>query len=303
MSTSTGNLKPFVIGIRLPSPPPVGATATLNLAARNDAPKEYKQFIYRRDNEFSTLSGVEDGIARKTLRFKAWGPNPDIVEVYLNGAKLEKGTGPNDFQVDDGSANPPAPSNTIKFNTPILPVGTFQVDVIVSKALLSDVYTLTLTRNQEDPNRSGAWDNVSSVERFNGVSWDTYYLFSIDLDGTSSLKKDTVLYPEGGVFVSGLGTVVSQDVIILLARKPYTRVDRYLDISVPLSTLGADRDYLKYHEVNKDLVLEVTETALTTNFPPSRSVKFDPELTIKTAVQGEEEQVVVDGSVVVGPDV
>ncbi len=300
---STGKLKQIVLGIKLTAAPPNGSTATLNLAARSDTPKEYKQYIYRRDTEFSTISGVEDGIAQKTLRFKAWGPDPDLVEVYLNGAKVEEGTDPDQFQVDDGSANPPAPSNTVKFNTPVLPIGTYQVDVIVSKAQIADVYTLVFDRNQEDPNRVGAWDNVSYVERFNGSTWDKYYLYTVDLaENSSLLKKDTILYPEGGVSVSGVATIALENIVFFLARRPYTKVDRYPDISVPLDTLGPDRDYLKYHLVDGELALQVTDTSLETFFPPSRLTKFDVEGTLKTAVAGEDEQLVVDGSVIVGPD-
>lgn len=304
IDTATGDLKQVVLGIKLAAAPAGNATATLNLAARSDTPKEYKQYIYRRETEFSTISGVEDGIAQKTLRFKTWDPmDPDIVEVYLNGAKIEEGTDPDQFQVDDGSANPPAPSNTIKFNTPVLPIGTYQVDVIVSKAQIADVYTLDFVRNQEDPNRTGAWDNVSYVERFNGTAWDKFYLFTLDLaEDTSLLKKDTILYPEGGVFVSGVATIPLENIVFFLARKPFTKVDRYPDISVPLDTLGPDRDYLKYHLVDGALALQVTDTSLTTFFPPSRLTKFDTEGTLKTAVAGEDEQLVVDGSVIVGPD-
>lgn len=301
---ATGSLKQVVLGVRSATPPASGSTASLVLAARTDTPKEYKQYIYRRDAEFSTISGIEDGIAKKTLRFKAWDPvSPDLVEVYLNGAKVEQGPGPDQFQVDDGSSNPPAPSNTIKFNSPVMPSGTYQVDVVISKVQATDTYSLVFARNQEDPNRSGAWDNVSYVERFNGTSWHRYYLFTLDLaENSAALKKDTILYPEGGVFVTGLGTISSQDCAFFLARQPYTKVDRYPDISVPLSTLGPDRDYLKYHAVDGDVRLQVTETSLETSFPPSRLSKFDAEGAIKTAVPGQREQVVVDGSVIVGPD-
>ena len=302
INTSTGSLKQVVLGVRLPSDPAPTAKATLNLASRAEKPKEYKQYIFRKSTEFSTISGVEDGISKKTLRFTAWGANPDIVEVYLNGAKAELGTAPDQFQVDDGSANPPAPSNTIKFNTPVLPVGTYQIDVIVSKAQASDVYTLEFTRNQEDPNRNGAWDNVSFVERFNGATWDKFFLFTLDLAEDTVLKKDSILFPEGSVFVDGAGSVPLADCVMFLARKPFTKVDRYPDISVPLDTLGPDRDYFKYHLADGELALQVTDTSLQTFFPPSRVSKFDTEGTIKTIVAGNTEQLVVDGSVIVGPD-
>lgn len=304
INLSTGTIKQLVLAIALPSVVPAGTTAVLNLAARNDTPKDYKQYTFRFDTEFSTVSGVESAAAKKVLRFKAWGTDPDLVEVYLNGVKLKQGTDAADFQVDDGSASPPAPSNTIKFNTPILPTGTYQVDVIVSKERPADVYSLTFDMNVEDSNRTGAWDNVAAVSRFQGGAWGSYRLFTCDLaENSAALKKDTVLFPEGSVFVSGVGAVPLSNCMFMLARKPYTQVDRYVNTSIPLNMLNEDRDYVKYHTVDGELMLQAVVTSLQTFFPPLRLSKFDVENTLKTAVNGDDEQLIVDGAVIVGPDI
>lgn len=306
VDTSTGQFQQLVMGIALPFDPPPGSTATLTLQTRSETPRDFKSFVFRRDTEFSTLSGVEDGLSQKTLKFRVWGTEPDEVQVYLNGVLLQQGTGPGDYQLDDGTPTPPAPSNTIKFNTPILPVGTYQVEVIVAKAQPVTTRDLVFFRNQDDDARAGtgAWENVSHISRFEGSN-RSYYLFTFDIKNNSTLTRNTVLFPVGTVFVDT--GVVSQpvstsDCFFAMSRKPHTKVDRYPDISVFLSDLDSTRDYLKYHEVNGVLSLEVTETALRQHFPPSTVVKFNPEATIKVQVAGEDEQLVVDGKLIVGPD-
>ncbi len=308
IDTGTGSLQQLVLGVRLNFNPPAGSTASLSLQERVEVPKSFKSFVFRRENEFSTISGVEDGISQKTLKFRVWGPEPDEVEVYLNGVKLQQGTGPNDYQVDDGSPTPPAPSNTIKFNTPILPVGTFQVEVIVSKATPVTLRTLTFNRNSDNDSRLslGAWENVSHVERYDDIHGvHNFYLFTFDVKDNAVLARDTILFTFDTVFVNAPPVslpVAPSDCIFMLSREPHTKVDRYPDISVYLSELDATRDYLKYSVVDGVLSLSVTDTSIHTNFPPSVLHKFNPEPTVKVAVAGETEQIVVDGKLIVGPD-
>lgn len=308
IDTSTGELQQLVMGIRLGAEPPPGSTALLTLQVRAEVPKDFKSYVYRRSTEFNTISGVEDGISQKTLKFRAWGPDPDLVEVYLNGAKLQEGTGPADYQLDDGTPTPPAPSNTIKFNSPILPDTTFQVEVIVSKAPAVTTRDLTFNRNSDNDARLslGAWENVSRIERFTeALGPHSFYLFTFDIKNNSVLTKNTVMYPVGSVFVNTGGSVVVapiSDCIFLLSRAPHTKVDRYPDISVNLGSLDASRDYLKYAPINDVLSLSVAETSLSTHFPPSVVHRFNPEGIIKTPVAGEEEQLVVDGGLIIGPD-
>lgn len=307
IDTSTGVLQQAVLAVRLNTEPAPGSTASLTLQTKTEAPKAFRSFVFQRDTEFSTISGVESGVSQKTLRFKTWGPDPDEVEVYLNGAKLLRGTGPSSYQVDDGSATPPAPSNTIRFNTPVLPVGTFHVEVIVSKAVPEVTSVVTFTRNSDNDSRLdlGAWENVSHIDRFDGTSLQSFYLFTFDVKDNTTLARDSILFPVGTVLVNtetGSEVVNLTDCFFALSRKPHTKVDRYPDISAYLSDINADRDFLKYVEIGGVLSLGLADTSLTTHFPPSTVRKFNAENTIKVRVAGEEEQLVVDGKVIVGPD-
>jgi hypothetical protein len=287
----TGELKQLVLAVPFATAPASDAVVELELAVIADAPKAFRQYVFRKEGSFSTISGVESGLEKKALRFTAYGATPDVIEVFVNGVKREQGTDPEDFQVFTGSATGSAPPNTIVFNTPIDAPGVTQVDIVVSKEAASSAVTMTFLRNVADGGRSGAYENVSYVDRFMEGNWVRYYLFTLDLDDvTSELKLNSILVPQ------------ERDAFFLLARQPYTKVDRYGDIVVALEDLSAERDYIKYYAVDSVTTARVTESALTNLYPPLRFGKFAIESTIKTATAGVEEQLVVDGRVIIGPD-
>ena len=307
IDTSTGSTQQLILACRLPFVPGPAATARMTLNVRAETVNSYRQFTYRFETGFSTVSGVETAVERKTLRFTAYGANPDIVEVYLNGVKQEQGVGPEQFQIYDGLPSSTVPPNMISFNTPVIVTSTTQVDVIVSKAQVLTQNLLVFFKNVDNPARTdtGAWENVDSFARFTGGAWVDFYIFTYDVLNTTDIALNTIVVPTGNVLVvDGMNSVELplSDCHFMLARRPYSVLDRYPDTTVPLAGLSMDRDYLKYHAVGGVPTLEVTETSTVTAFPPARLTRFDPELTIKTALAGVDEQLVIDGQVIVGPD-
>lgn len=282
----TGTRKQLVIGV-----PADTAFQYIHLIVKADTPKAYRQYVFRKEGSFTTVSGVENGLEKKALRFAAYGANPDVVEVFVNGVKLEVGTDPEDYQVYDGTDSSSAPPNTILFNTSLESAGSTQVDVIVSKAASSSTVELKFVRNIADESRNslGSWENVSYVDRLIDSSWARYYLYTLDI-GNANLPLNSIMVPE------------TLDAFFLMARKPYTQLDRYTDAVVLLQDLSPERDYIKYYAENTVTTARVTSTAITTIWPPLRVGKFVVEKTIKTATSGVEEQLVLDGKVIVGPD-
>jgi len=303
VNTSTGTYQQLVLGLALASPPTDAATAALQLTLRDDTPKNYRQYTYRFDTTFQNVAGVEDGLEKKTLRYTAYGVNPDLVEVYVNGVKKEQFT---DYQLYDGTPSSTVPPNIISFNVPQTVSGTAQVDVIVSKAAVLNTTTLTFFRNTDNEARrdKGAWENVSYLDRLVGGVWKRFYLFTYDVSTSVDLTLNTIMIPSTPILVTDVvpASVQLSDSELLLARKPYTQLDRYPDIAAKLSDFSIERDFFKYHTVSGVPTLELTDTTLTTFYPPARLTKFQTELTIKTATAGVDEQVVKDGQVVVGPD-
>jgi hypothetical protein len=310
VATSTGSLGQLVLALATPTMPPFGATAVINFAARNDTPKAFKQFSYVEQIAFTLISGIEDAAAKKNLKFNTYtGSDPDIVEVYVNGAKRTQGLLPENYQVFDGTATSAITPNTISFNEAVNIPGDVQVDVIVSKLQTSANQQLTFTRNFDSNIPSGAWGNVSYVERWVGGTWKKFYLFTCNILDNANLILNTIIYPVGTVTARGpapstplIGSFNLSEASFLLARRPFTQVDRYANILIPLTNLDVDRDFLKYHNVSSIGTLEVTDTSIETIFPPVRLVRFNIETTIKVASVGEDEQIVIDGSLITGPD-
>ncbi len=298
VNSSTGSLQQVVLAVALATPPSDTSTVQLLLNEQADTPRAYRQYVYRYETTFSTVSGVEAGLEKKTLRYSTG----DTVEVYLNGVKLVNGTGANDYQIADGVSS--VPPNTISFNTEISPTGIYQVDVIVSAAVASTSTTLTFTRQTISAANArpvlGAWDNVNYVERLT----TKYYLYVLDLSESTTLKLNTILTTAGSAIVTGPVpiTLPTSSIKMLLARSPYSQIDRYLNVLAPLENLAGGDGYLKYHVVDGVACLELTKSSVVPTYPLLKATKFNVETTITTALAGVDDQVTVDGSVIVGPD-
>jgi hypothetical protein len=301
ISATTGSANQFVIAVALPTAPAPGTTATLKLAARRAVPRSYRQYSYTRTAEFTVIQGREDGVAGKSLTYDP----SDIVEVFIDGTRREQGTGPNDFQIFDGvifpGIPPNVPPNTIVFNSPVEVSTTSQIDVIVSQPEPLQEIPLTFTLNSGSTLLpAGAWRNVKAIQRRAPSS--TFYLFTHEVSTSSGLPENSILFPVDSVILTPLETVSLSQVHILLARKPYSQVDRYIDIYVVAADLDGQGDYLKYSPVDGVQALQVTERTLTTSYPPGQLIKFSPEPIITEPPGSSSEQVTVDGKVIVGPD-
>lgn len=286
IALETGTLKQIVLAVPMAAEPASNSTYTLTLDVKADAPKAFRQYVFRKEGAFSTVSGVESGLEKKTLRYTATGSNPDVVEVFVNGVERELGV---DFIVYDGTANGGVP-NTITFTTPINLPGMVQIDVIVSKQATSTELNLVFKRNKSDEARlpTGAFENVSSVKKLGNA--ETFYLFTLDLD-SAAIPLNSILIAKN----PGLE-------FFMLARQPYTQLDRYFDLIVPLEGLTVDRDYLKFYAIDDVTTLRATTSSVASIYPRLTLTKFNVEKTIKTATAGVEEQLVIDGRVIVGPD-
>ena len=277
---STGSLGQVVVAARSTAP-----TITIELEGKADKPKAYRAYVFRREGAFSTVAGVESGLEKKALRFAAG----DMVEVYLDGVKQEPGE---DYSVADGSATSSAPPNTIAFSRLIDQPGVTQVDVIVSKDEPAASYSLVLRRNTQDESRrgKGAYENVDTVSAIiNSDGWEEYSLYTVDLEEVG-IPLNSILVPR------------DTDAMLLLARRPYTQLDRYSTLVIPLQSMNHEVDYLKFYAVDGVPALQATEESLLQIFPPLRFNKFAVERPVTTPVPGVQEQLVVDGKVIIGPD-
>lgn len=284
LNLATGSLNQIVVASKRNLP-----TLTVEFEGKADKPKAYRAYVFRREGPFTTVAGVESGLEKKALRFTAYGENPDMVEVYLNGVKQEPTV---DYNIADGNDSSAAPPNTIVFTKLIDQPGIAQVDVIVSKDEIASTFNLEFKRNIHDESRRGlgAYENIDSVSgMINSTTFDTYYLYTLDLDQID-IPLNTILIPK------------DTDAMLMLARRPYTQLDRYTTLVIPLQGMNEEVEYLKYYAVDSIPMLFATQQSLLQIFPPLRLTKFSVEQPISVATAGIEEQLVIDGKVITGPD-
>lgn len=304
VNTATGSLSQVVLAVEAIADPGSGSTATLSLSVQSDAPRDYRQYTFRFDAPFSTVSGVEASPDKKTLRFAAYGSIPDVVEVYVNGVLATLGQGLNEYQIFDG--NNSVPANLVYFNNSVELGGSTQVDIVVSKAAAKKVKTLTFYRNTEARrllrNTSvGAWENVSGFTRIVDGQARSYFLFTADVKDTAEIDINTIMTVEGDVLLDTV-QVPTSSAFLMLAREPYTQVDRYPDTPVRLDKITSP-NFMKFQMVDGTPTLLVTGNSIASLYPPAQLLKLNAESTLKTIVSGATSGISIDGSVVVGPDV
>jgi hypothetical protein len=243
------------------------------------------------------VSGVESGLEKKTLRYTS----TDSVEVYLNGVLQVNGTGPTEYILGDGSG--PGLANAVTFNTAVSLPGITQVDVIVSEASSTVQVPVTFTRNQNDESRqgTGAYENIDFAQLFVGGAWVPFYLFTLDLED-AGLALNTIITPDTKAKLNGLYDILSSEIYVLLAREPYSQLDRYSTLAVKLSDLSFDEQYLKFYLDAGSKRLDLTSSTVKSVYPPIRFELFNAEHLISTNLPGVTDQIVLDDSVVVGPD-
>lgn len=308
--TATGSKKQLVLAVSnstLGFNPSVNAVLTLNLVAEQQAPKEFRQYVYRRTGSFSVINGVEDGLAKKVLRYTATGVNPDLVEVYVDGVKREQGAGPNDYRLYDGSVGSPVPPNSVLFNSVVTGVAP-QVDVIVTKAATISTTTLVFNRAIDDESRvgTGAWEGVDLVSH--PILGDHSLFFCDFSEISSGLAVDVKLRLNPAVpstIVDGGPPVVIQPqrVAVLLSRaRLFTQLDRQRSRWVPLSQLEGANDYLLVKLIDGVRSMFVTETSALNIFPILQVVRFNAPTLQKTSLIGDDDAAELENTIIVGPD-
>jgi hypothetical protein len=270
----------------------------VKLRAKKASPKEFRSYVFRFDSPFSTVVGLESGLERKTLRYDV----SEIVEVFVNGVKLTRGSGPGQYLLfGDGDV----PPNTIQLPSGISTIGTTQVDITISALDSDDVQTLTFVKSQYEEDRvsAGAWENVNAVSKLGPDGWKMYQVYRHDI--TPELKLNCLYVIDSVSYqIAGVPTQVPlEDIFLLLARQPFSPLDRYSNIIIPFSNMGFDSGwYFKYTLVDNISTFEASQSQINTVFPALRMIKFNKELTIKTALSGVDGQVVIDGNKIIGPD-
>lgn len=281
----------MTLAAALPTPPSDGDFISIKLNARSATAKDFLLYTYSFTSSFTIVGGVESGAALKALRYDVTGTQPDIVDVFVNGVKQQRGTAPAEYQLYDGTPTSPVAPNTVLFNQPISPRGTTQVDVVVSRPIVAESRTISFTRYEADEARlsSGGWENVSYVERLVGSTVTRFYLFSFDFADDTTLASNTIYVPAADDPLLNSTTPVSaSSCFLLLSSPPHTQLDRIVTSTIDLTVLRA-LGYLREETVDGASRLLVPDTTVTPVYPPLRvpvAALYLPELPLTQSRSG-----------------
>lgn len=307
--TSTGANRQLIIAVSdadVGFVPSSAATLTLNLVAEQQVAKDYRQYVYRKTGSFTIVNGVEDGLTKKVLRYTITGATPDLVEVYVDGVRRNRGSGLEDYQLYDGAVGSPVPPNSVLFNTAITGVAP-QVDVIVTKAATLSTLTLPFTRMSDDDSRvnTGAWEGVDAV--LNPASSRRYSLFYCDFAEIVGAPVDIKLRVSPtlpSTLVDGTTVVLDPSwAFVMLSRtKVYTELDRQRAMWVPLADLSSDGNYMVIKLLDGQRELLITEATAVDVFPALEVLRFNNISLLRTGLRGNSDSAQLDNSIIVGPD-
>lgn len=310
INVETGTLKQIILAVKAST---TGRTTGLPDVCRvvfdiaSDRPRDYKHFIFRTETEIVEIGASDPGLNPRPLRYNVAGTSPDVVEVRVNGVlRPRSSTLPDGYVLYDSPTSKVAP-NSILFNSPLPVLGRTQVDITVSKSAGATQQQVAPFKKQvgldESRKSAGAFENVGQVEKFNATAgvWELFDLYCMDLD-TSGLRLNTLMTPAPVQIES---SVDFKSAFFLIARQPYTQVDRYSSMTVPLTNFSLDeKKFIKYYEDTqlKRTTIRVSVESLETVYPLLRFKTWQVERPIKTPVPGMTEQVTIDGNIIVGPD-
>jgi len=293
---STGSRNQLTIAI--PFSGDIPSSVALEFLIKPDAPKEFRKYIFRFDTAFSTIVGVESGSEKNTLRYS----QDELVEVFVNGVKLNRGSNLGDFSIfGDGDT----PVNSIVINGGISNSGTSQVDVIVSKDEEEKTFDLVFLKssNEEDRIKIDAWENVDAIQVFKNGQFLNHGVYYCDI--TDNINLNTLFVASKLKYVQNNIPVVTNtsDVIFLLAQKPFSQIDRLVNAVYPIANMNFDDSYFKFVAVNTKPSLLANQSQIKYSFPHIRVLKFNKEKTLKDAINGIDGILKIDGTQTVGPDV
>lgn len=306
LSLATGAANQLTLAVAIDDFGP-GTNILLPITIKGDSSKEFRQYTFVREQNFNTISGVETGLEKKTLRFNRFGDSIDLVEVYLNGVKLEIGTEPGQFQINNGTANSPVPPNTIKFNENIIVNRQTQVDVVVSKYQPETKRYLRFVRNSASLTLGGAWDDIRFVEKFQEGKneWVRYMTFTCDLDALEAIPINSQFTIGNAIEVPFINTSLPISAgFFVLAQPPFTSVDRKHNVIIPLTTIS-DRDHLKYFIEDDKRIIKIVDTSVEEVYPLLKTApesKINGVALIKTQIPGSDNTQSLDGNIIIGPD-
>lgn len=300
---STGTLQQVILAVKnVDAIADVQSTVNLLLIVEDATPKEYRKYTFRKTVSTKIINGIEDGPEKKTLRYDS----TDLVEVFVNGVKIDNGTNSGQYQLYSNTTSI-VPPNSIYFND-TLPGSNAQIDVIVSKASVVTSITLPFRRMISDNSRVnlGAWEGTDYVTVING-SVQKWYLYYCDISEQANLPLNSELRISSDllpVLQDGTSKILqlSECAFLLSVDGVFTHLDQIKSKWIPLNELNSVTKYLTIALEDSVKHLFATELSTKNIFPILVASNFYSKSAITTNLAGNSEASTLDNSIIIGPD-
>lgn len=225
----------------------------------------YQQFIFKIPTVTDVVP-VIDGVAirdsyGKLLDFSDAAVSEKRIFVLVDGVPRFVGSDPQDISQ--------LANSRVYFNSEI-PAGS-TVSVLIYDEKNTKEKTITFDLNSARPTRYGAWQNIAIVRDLNfkeESTPDPWYVYSCEsvttVEPNSRIEIQSIMDVDGNNLVSknNLDTA-----IFLLAKNPYTPVDRYYNFCVNL--LNASTSFLISSVSESGIIkLKILDNEITEIFPP-----------------------------------
>lgn len=256
----------------------VKLTFSMEQASNND----FREYVFNTTLSTEVVSGIEDGISKKVLRYNTNALNPDVLVVYVNGVKLTEGLGDSQYQVNRSSNTIIA--NTIKFNTPLL--GRNRITIIVTKASINKQEVIEFERLMP-ADKLGAWDSTNYITS----NSKKYYIFHHNFEN-STLDRNRKMFISKVVITQNGSDVTLPTAsckILLTNGELTTRLDRVLTNYVSCDKISnTESSVFLVNEKNTSKMV-VSELLVDSIFPAFTVTEYSvKQLTLTTNIRDSE---------------
>lgn len=256
---STSEFGTVTAAVRFTGTPP--NSFYLKILQRKIDDVQYQQYVFKTTQSTTKIPETNSSkdISGRFLRFDSTAISENRVTVLLNGVVKEIGPDANEVSLEP---------NKVNFNTSI-PSGSV-VSVIVYAEQQTTVNTLEFIRNDVKSNTDlsfGSWANIKRIDFSDSGASGNWYVYSCVL--LSNLVRNTAIRIDSVVDDTGLvikNTNQLNDVRLLLASSPFSRVDRYYNFVIKADDLSSAYQ-LTTSQTNL-LQLIVNSSFITEIYPP-----------------------------------
>lgn len=268
---SYGSDSEIFFAVKLTDAPLVNDKLKMTFVSDFAEVRPFREYTFNYASAVDKILGVENGQAKKVLRFTT----AEDVKVFKNGVLMTAGLGISQYQISDTDNG--LPQNCIIFNQ--VYKGNNQFKVVVSAPSNKARFVLELTQNSINEGSESCWKNVRTVT-YRG---DTFYIFCSDFKNAVIPVGKKITIEKLGILRGQTETEISLASVLCLLSGGPTPIDRVLTMAITADTLSNSQNSITIQNVDGARVMSVSEDVVSSLFPPFNVSTFYAEPLISTS--------------------